>query len=76
MRGRVNVMPGGGIDLDTRELSCACATVPCRYCRVGAVRRPLTEWAVPSQAGRHAPWFRYLLPCEDCQARGLGPRVN
>lgn len=58
------------------RLACRCQGVPCRYCELGTVRRPLT-YSFDRETGiRHTPWFGYLLPCDDCQAAGRGPLVE
>ena len=48
-RGKINVLPGGGVCIDTRRLSCRCESIPCRYCQDGKVRRPLTEHFDPER---------------------------
>jgi hypothetical protein len=73
--GPINVMPHGPMLIDTRELSCRCVSIPCRYCRTGRVRRPLTEHFDPERRAGRMPWFGYLVPCGGCQAAGRGPRV-
>lgn len=73
--GRINVLPAGGMMVDTRELSCRCTSIPCRYCERGRVRRPHTEYLDPERRAGRMPWFGYLVPCGACQAAGRGPRV-
>ena len=76
LRGRINVLPGHGAYIDTRELSCRCVSIPCRYCEQGRVRRPLSEHCDPERRAGRMPWFGYLVPCGGCQAAGRGPRVQ
>ena len=76
LRGRINVLPGHGVYIDTRELSCRCVSIPCRYCEQGRVRRPLSEHCDPERRAGRMPWFGYLVPCGGCQAAGRGPRVQ
>lgn len=73
--GRINVLPAGGAMVDTRELSCRCASIACRYCEHGRVRRPHTEHLDPERRAGRMPWFGYLVPCGGCQAAARGPRV-
>jgi len=73
--GKINVLPRGGVFIDTRWLSCRCDSIPCRYCPDGKVRRPLSEHFDPERRAGCVPWFGYLLPCGQCQAAGRGPRV-
>jgi hypothetical protein len=35
LRGRINVLPGHGVDIDTRELSCRCVSIPVSLLRAG-----------------------------------------
>ena len=74
-RGKIRVKPQGGMLLDSRELSCRCKSIPCRYCEDGSVRRPLSEHFDPERRSGHVPWFGYLVPCGSCQATGRGPEV-
>jgi hypothetical protein len=76
LRGKIHVLPGGGVYIDTRELSCRCVSISCRYCREGRVRRPLSEHFDPERRAGRMPWFGYLVPCGGCQASGRGPRVQ
>jgi hypothetical protein len=73
--GKVNVLPRGGVMIDTRELRCRCQGIACRYCQTGVIRRPLSDHFDPERRAGHAPWFGYLVPCGGCQAAGRGPRV-
>jgi hypothetical protein len=73
--GRINVLPREAMLIDTRELSCRCRSIPCRYCSTGRVRRPLTEHFDPERRAGAVPWFGYLVPCGACQASGTGPEV-
>ena len=75
LRGKINVLPGGGVMIDTRQLSCRCESIPCRYCEDGKVRRPLSEHFDPERRAGRMPWFGYLVPCGRCQAAGRGPDV-
>ena len=75
-RGKIGVLPSGGVMIDTRPLSCRCEAIPCRYCGPGTVRRPLTEHFDPERRAGSMPWFGYLVPCGNCQAAGRGPRVQ
>ena len=74
-RGKINVLPRSGMYLDTRQLSCRCDSIPCRYCEEGNVRRPLSEHFDPERRAGCMPWFGYLIPCGHCQAAGRGPEV-
>ncbi len=74
-RGKIHVLPEGGILIDTRWLSCRCESIPCRYCEDGKVRRPFGEHFDPERRAGRMPWFGYLVPCGGCQAAGRGPRV-
>jgi hypothetical protein len=74
-RGKINVLPGCGVLIDTRRLSCRCESIPCHYCQDGEVRRPLTEHFDPERRAGCTPWFGYLVPCGRCQAASRGPRV-
>jgi hypothetical protein len=73
--GKINVVPQGEMVIDTRELSCRCVSIPCRYCDEGRVRRPLTEHLDPERRAGRMPWYGYLVPCGRCQATGWGPKV-
>ncbi len=74
--GRINVLPRDEVRIDTRELSCRCRSIPCRYCTEGRVRRPLTEHIDPERRAGRMPWYGYLVPCGGCQVAGRGPRVQ
>ena len=74
-RGKIVVKPQGAMLLDTRQLSCRCTSVACRYCGEGRVRRPLSEHFDPERRSGHVPWFGYLVPCGNCQAAGRGPDI-
>jgi hypothetical protein len=74
-RGKINVLPSGGTMIDARQLACRCESIPCRYCKDGRVRRPLSEHFDPERRPGRMPWFGYLVPCGDCQAAGRGPDV-
>lgn len=73
--GKVLVMPGGVMLLDTRQLKCRCDGITCHYCAEGTVRRPVSEHFDPERRAGHTPWFGYLVPCGRCQTAGRGPRV-
>ena len=75
-RGKIHVMPGGGVLIDTRQLACRCESIPCRYCEEGRVRRPLSEHFDPERRAGCMPWFGYLVPCGGCQAAARGPRIQ
>ena len=76
-RGRINVLPQGGMLIDTRLLRCRCEqSISCRYCEGGKVRRPLSEHFDLERRSGSAPWFGYLVPCGSCQVAGRGPRVQ
>ena len=74
-RGKINMLPSGGVMIDTRRLGCRCESIPCRYCHDGNVRRPLSEHFDPERRAGRMPWFGYLVPCGRCQAAGRGPDV-
>lgn len=73
--GKINVLPGPGVYVDTRRLRCRCESIPCRYCEDGKVRRPVSEHFDPERRAGRMPWFGYLVPCGRCQAAGRGPDV-
>ncbi len=56
LRGKINVLPAGGVMIDTRQLSCRCESIPCRYCEDGKVRRPLSEHFDPERRAGRMPW--------------------
>jgi hypothetical protein len=74
-RGKINVLPHGGVLVDTRTPNCRCVSILCRYCEDGRIGRPLAEHFDPERRAGRTRWFGYLVPCGNCQAHGRGPRV-
>lgn len=56
---------------------CLCGGIVCRYCRSGAIRRPISD-RYDEATGRvlHMPYFGALIPCRACKvaAEGQGTR--
>jgi len=51
-------------------VSCLCDGIVCRYCRHGAIHRPISNF-YDEETGNvwHVPWFGFELACRRCRRR-------
>lgn len=55
------------------ESTCACASVPCRWCDQNAIRRPASQrFDLDAGLWVHSPPWVDQLPCESCRGEGIG----
>ena len=65
LRGRINVLPGHGVYIDTRELGCRCVSIPCRYCEQGRVQAAAQRALRPRAAGGEDAVVRLPRPLRE-----------